>query len=116
MFDTKSQIEKEWEHFFGLGTTTQYHVTSKDGNTILDIDVMGLDPKNIDVDIDGHILNINGKKNKDDSELLRDVKLKFTIPETLSTSPTSAEVKNGLLTLVFEPETKTVKTAIKLKF
>ena len=115
MFNTN--LETKFDDIFGIyGNTTKLHKQIKDKDTTtLYVDVAGYNPEDVNVEVDGNTLQISV-----DKELVNPLKdgltLKFTVNPTTSPKPISAEIKNGLLTLVFSKLKPSKDKKIKVTF
>ncbi len=84
-------------------------ILEKEGNLILRAELPGLDEKDIDLKLEGNVLTLKGERkleNEDKQNNYHRIERfhgafsrSFTLPETLDFEKTSANYKNGILTI-----------------
>ncbi len=91
--------------FYGIDQL-KYKTTSDDKSYVLKVDVPGFGPEDVGVEFEGrHLVVTFGEKTK-----------KFRVPQNADQDGTTAEVKNGLLTVTLpkkEQKTSSVKIQVK---
>jgi HSP20 family protein len=93
-------------------------ILEKDGNLILRAELPGVNEKEIDLKLDGHVLTLKGERKLEHEEKEGDFhriersygsfSRSFTLPETVDQEKISAEYKSGILTVTIpqKPEVK----------
>jgi HSP20 family protein len=121
-----ADLEKEWRFDFPrlLRETSAFRpsmdVVKTDGQMILTAELAGIDPKDVEVSLDGDLLTIKGEKSdeREVSEADRYVHertfgsylRRIVVPEGVTTDDIAANFDNGLLTIqVTIPEERTVE-------
>ena len=93
-------------------------IFEKEGNLVLSVELPGISEKEIDLSLDGNVLNIRGEReseNKEDSKTYHrqesfhgTFRRSFALPETVDPEGIAADYKNGVLTVTIphKPEAK----------
>jgi len=100
----RNYLSNNFEDIFGFGTRTSQHESyyDSDNNLVLEVNVLGHDPKNIDIELKSRKLSIKSKKSDDDLHLMRELDLAFSIADTINlTDKIDAKFINGILKIIF---------------
>ncbi len=93
-------------------------IFEKEGNLVLSVELPGISEKEIDLSLDGNVLNIRGGReyeNKEDSKTYHRQESfhgrfnrSFALPQTIDPEGITADYKNGVLTITIphKPEAK----------
>jgi HSP20 family protein len=93
-------------------------VLEKDGDLVFRVETPGLDEKDIELTLEGHVLTLKGEKKMDKEESRGDYRRverrygafarSFTLPDTADAEKIRAEYRNGVLTVTVptRPETR----------
>ncbi len=101
-----SRFFGDFEDVFG-----DHKYTDKDGNLVVEIEVPGFSKENLQVEISDGLLSVIGERKIAANGHTKKIHKRFTISNT---EEVDAEVKDGILTLVFrEPEKKKTKIDVK---
>jgi HSP20 family protein len=85
--------------------------TDKDGNLVYEIEVPGFNKENLNVEIADGILTVKGERASNSDQRKKQVYKRFTVSQS---EEVDAEIKDGILTLVFkQPEKKKTKIDVK---
>ncbi len=119
---------------FGASTTGENSVADwvpavdvieEDGRFVLRADVPGVDPKDIEVSMDGGVLTVSGERKSDSESTEGGVKRierfsgrfyrRFTLPETADAETISAKSENGILEVSIpkRPEVQSRRIAVE---
>lgn len=128
------EMDDFWRRFFGEGRWSlasrpewmpEIDVSETNGKVIVNAELPGLDPKDIDVSISGDVLTIRGQKkgeeeNKDDNYYCRErysgeFQRVITLPASVKSDEVEATYKNGVLKIDMKKTQKAVKKKIKVK-
>lgn len=93
-----------------------YNESNEDGTSTLILSVLGHNPANIKVTTDGSVLKILGEIPKGHIGPIAKVNYTYTVGKNTRTEPKSANIKNGLLTLIFEPVEKEKTHRVKITY
>lgn len=104
--------------FTSLATPfSQYYTELLDNGKIkLVINVLGHNPKNVDVEANNGELRIKATKEDDSNSFVRNVNLTFAIGREYDESSAEAVIENGLLTLTLDKKEEMKSKKIKIKF
>ena len=85
--------------------------TDKNGNLVIEIEVPGFNKENLQVELSDGLLTVSGEREVSATGHKKNLHKRFTVSRT---EEVDAEIKDGILTLVFkEPEKKKTKISIK---
>ena len=100
-------------HFDSMGS---YYVTEEDGKKKLLVNVVGHDPKNIDVEVTESELTIKAERTDESNPFVKNIDLKFTIGRDYDGTKSEALVENGILTLLIDKKEDKKLKKLKLRF
>ncbi len=100
-------------------------VIENDDAYVLNAEVPGMDPEDIDIRLDANVLTLSGERSWND-ETSRDgyqrverafgrFERSFVLPDTVNTDDIDASVENGLLRVTLPKEAKTLPRRIEVK-
>lgn len=86
---------------FNLSTvqTNVEQIKKEDGSFILNIDALGHDPNDIDIDITPTSLKIKSEKTGDVSELIKSINLSYKLGSNIDIDKIEANFNNGILNI-----------------
>jgi len=90
--------------------------TTEDGKIKLVMNVVGHNPKDVDVEVNEGELSIKALKPKDSNPFVKNVNIKFTIGRDYDGTTADAQIENGLLTLTFDKKEEMKSKKVKIKF
>jgi len=88
----------------------------EEGKTTLTVNVVGHNPEDVDVNVENQTVRISAIPREDASTFVEEVDLTYNVHPSTIPKPISAEIKNGLLTLVFEKAKESKKNKIKISY
>ena len=108
----------ENEHPTSLATPfNQYYTELLDNGKIkLVVNVVGHNPKDVEVEASNGELTIKATKEEGSNLFVRNVNLSFTIGREYDETSTEAVIENGLLTLTLDKKEEMKSKKIKIKF
>ena len=89
--------------------------TTEDGRQELMVNVVGHNPKDVDVNVSENEIHIQAKAEKVNS-VIGDVNLKFTVGKHYDGTTAQASIENGVLTILLDKKDDTKGKKIKIKF
>jgi HSP20 family molecular chaperone IbpA len=89
--------------------------TTEDGRQELMVNVVGHNPKDVDVNVSENEIHIQAKAEKVNS-VIGDVNLKFTVGKHYDGTTSQASIENGVLTILLDKKDETKGKKIKIKF
>ncbi|WP_019243843.1 MULTISPECIES: Hsp20/alpha crystallin family protein [Bacillus] len=107
--------------------TPAMNIEEKDDSYLIDVEVPGVDPKDVDIQLDGNMIVIKGEKHQENETKDENKKMhviehsygsfyrSFALPENADLDSITAENKNGMLyiTVPKNKESKTRRIDIK---
>ena len=90
--------------------------TTEDGKVKLTLNVVGHNPKDVDVEVNEGELSIKALKPKGSNPFVKNVDIKFTIGRDYDGTTADATIENGLLTLTFDKKEEMKSKKLKIKF
>lgn len=105
--------------WFEQNTTsfTNYHTElTEDGKIKLVVNVVGHNPKDVEVEANNGELNIKAQKPEGSSSFVKNINLSFTIGREYDETSAEASIENGLLTLTLDKKEEMKSKKIKIKF
>ena len=90
--------------------------TTEDGKVKLTLNVVGHNPKDVDVEVNEGELSIKALKPKDSNSFVKNVDLKFTIGRDYDGTTADATIENGLLSLLIDKKEEKKSKRLKLRF
>lgn len=126
LFDTNFT---EWDRDFPAFQMTQWtpkiDIKDKDGQYLIRADVPGVNPKDIEINLENGILSIKGKKESETKEEKTDyVRIErssgsfyrsFNLPDAGDSSKITAKSKNGVLEITVPKNNKSSSQKIQIK-
>lgn len=96
---------------------TNYHTElTEDGKIKLVVNVVGHNPKDVEVEANNGELNIKAQKPESSSSFVKNINLSFTIGREYDETSAEASIENGLLTLTLDKKEEMKSKKIKIKF
>ena len=96
---------------------TNYHTElTEDGKIKLVVNVVGHNPKDVEVEANNGELNIKAHKPEGSSLFVKNINLSFTIGREYDETSAEASIENGLLTLTLDKKEEMKSKKIKIKF
>jgi|TARA_R110002074_G_scaffold203824_3_gene371961 HSP20 family molecular chaperone IbpA len=93
-----------------------YSITTlKDGRQELIVNVVGHNPKDVDVDVTDGIIMVKAEAKKVNA-VIRDVNLKFQVGKDFDGTTSEASIENGVLTIVMDKKEERKSKKIKVRF
>ena len=89
--------------------------TTEDGRQELMVNVVGHNPKDVDVNVSENEIHIQAKAEKVNS-IIGDVNLKFTVGKHYDGTTAQASIENGVLTILLDKKDEKKGTKLKIKF
>lgn len=89
--------------------------TTEDGRKELMVNVVGHNPKDVDVNVTENEIHIKATAEKVNA-VIRDVNLKFTVGKDYDGTTTEASIENGILTILLDKKEQTKGKKVKIKF
>ena len=93
-----------------------YSELLENGKIKLVVNVVGHNPKNVEVEANNGELKIKATKEEGSDSFVRNVNLTFTIGREYDETSTEAVIENGLLTLTLDKKEEMKSKKIKIKF
>ena len=90
--------------------------TTEDGKIKLILNLVGHNPKDVDVEVNEGELSIKALKPKDSNSFVKNVDLKFTIGRDYDGTTADATIENGLLSLLIDKKEEKKSKRLKLRF
>jgi len=90
--------------------------TTDDGKIKLVMNVVGHNPKDVDVEVNEGEVSIKANKPKDSNPFVKNVDIKFTIGREYDGTTADATIENGLLNLTFDKKEEMKSKKLKIKF
>jgi HSP20 family molecular chaperone IbpA len=90
--------------------------TTEDGKIKLVMNVVGHNPKDVDIEVNEGELLIKAIKPKDSAPFVKNVDINFTIGRDYDGTTADAQIENGLLTLTFDKKEEMKSKKVKIKF
>lgn len=87
-----------------------------DGKIKLIVNVVGHNPKNVELEVNEGELTIKAEKAKETNPFVKDVNLTFTIGREYDGTTADASIDNGILTLTLDKKEEMKSKKIKIKF
>jgi len=87
-----------------------------DGKIKLIVNVVGHNPKNVNVEVTEGELTIKATTDKSTNSFVKDVNLTFTVGREYDGTTTDATIENGILTLTLDKKEEMKSKKIKIKF
>ena len=108
----------ENEHPTSLATPFNQYYTEllENGKIKLVVNVVGHNPKDVEVDANNGELTIKATKGEGSNLFVRNINLSFTIGREYDETSTEAVIENGLLTLTLDKKEEMKSKKIKIKF
>ena len=109
------------------GAVPTAEVSEKPGEYVVSVELPGIDPKNVDIDLTGNLLTIIGEKREEREEEKQEkhyhlserrygsFSRSFTLPETVAQDRITAAMKDGVLTLTLPKTEAATKPARKIE-
>ncbi len=121
LFSTQfPSIQNNLEGYSSSSWVPAVDVREEDDKYVIHADVPGVDPKDIDVNIDNGVLTIKGEKKHEASDSGKNYKRiersygtffrQFTLPDTADVENIKAKSANGVLELTIPKTTKSAST------
>lgn len=96
---------------------TNYHTElTEDGKIKLVVNVVGHNPKDVEVEANNGELNIKAQRPDGSSLFVKNINLSFTIGRDYDETSAEATIENGLLTLTLDRKEESKSKKIKIKF
>lgn len=96
---------------------TNYHTElTEDGKIKLVVNVVGHNPKDVEVEANNGELKIKAHKQEGSSLFVKNINLSFTIGRDYDETSAEAIIENGLLTLTLDKKEESKSKKIKIKF
>ena len=96
---------------------TNYHTElTEDGKIKLVVNVVGHNPKDVEVEANNGELKIKAQKSEGSSLFVKNINLSFTIGREYDETSAEASIENGLLTLTLDKKEEMKSKKIKIKF
>ena len=96
---------------------TNYHTElTEDGKIKLVVNVVGHNPKDVEVEANNGELNIKAQKPEGSSSFVKNINLSFTIGREYDETSAEASIENGLLNLTLDKKEEMKSKKIKIKF
>jgi HSP20 family molecular chaperone IbpA len=89
--------------------------TNEDGRKELMVNVVGHNPKDVDVNVTENEIHIKATAEKVNA-VIRDVNLKFTVGKEYDGTTVDASIENGILTILLDKKEQTKGKKVKIKF
>ena len=89
--------------------------TNEDGTKELMVNVVGHNPKDVDVNVTENEIHIKATAEKVNS-IVRDVNLKFTVGKDYDGTTAEASIENGVLSVLLHKKEQTKGKKVKIKF
>ena len=89
--------------------------TLEDGRQELIVNVVGHNPKDVDVDVTDGIIMVKAEAKKVNA-VIRDVNLKFQVGKDFDGTTSEASIENGVLTIVMDKKEERKSKKIKVRF
>lgn len=89
--------------------------TNEDGRKELMVNVVGHNPKDVDVNVTENEIHIKATAEKVNA-VIRDVNLKFTVGKEYDGTTADASIENGILTILLDKKEQTKGKKVKIKF
>lgn len=103
--------------FISTPSNANYFVEKlKDGKIKLLVNVVGHNPKDVDIEANNGELQIKAIKSDDSNLFVKNVNLTFTIGREYDETTTEAIIENGILTLTLDKKEEMKSKKIKIKF
>ena len=108
----------ENEHPTSLATPFNQYYTEllENGKIKLVVNVVGHNPKDVEVEANNGELKIKATKEEGSNSFVRNVNLTFTIGREYDETSIEAVIENGLLTLTLDKKEEMKSKKIKIKF
>lgn len=87
---------------------------NEDGQYEIVINVMGHEPKNIDVVSDGNYITV--KAETEENSFANSINLKMTVPRDFDSETIDAEIKNGILRILVDKKESKKTKSIKVRY
>lgn len=97
----------------GKGEVIQNRENDK---TTLIVNVVGHNPEDVDVNVENQTVRITAVPKENANSFVEEVDLTYNVHPSTLPNPISAEIKNGLLTLVFEKAKQSTTNKIKISY
>jgi HSP20 family protein len=113
--------EPTWSELFDRGKwAAPYDIDEKDDEYVMNVEVLGWDAKDLDVEVSGNRVAIHGKRTDESGDQKKsawarrhaELSLELELPAEVDTSKASGEVKNGVLTIHL-PKTEQARQRIR---
>jgi HSP20 family protein len=121
------EIDKFFEELGGLGQTSRdlaADVYEDNGNVIVEMQMAGIDPDNVDINVEGDHLRVSGSREEEHETEDRNYYAKeirrgsferiIHLPVAVNPEQTKAEVTNGVLKITLPKLSKTQARKIKV--
>lgn len=95
------------------GKFPRVNVWESDDGVVLEAEVAGVDPADLEVAVDANVLTIKGERDQGD-ETSKEFQRSFNLPFELEREQIKATVRNGILSLVI-PRKEAEKRVIKIE-
>jgi len=89
--------------------------TTKDGKQQILINVVGHNPKDVDVDVTEDLITIKAET-ENVNAVVGNVNLRFKVGKDYDGTTTSASIENGLLTILLDKKEERKSKKVKIKF
>ena len=92
-----------------------YSITSEDGKQKLLINVVGHNPKDVELDVTEDLITIKAET-ENVNAVVGNVNLRFKVGKDYDGTTTSASIENGLLTILLDKKEERKSKKVKIKF
>ena len=93
----------------------QYYITNEDNKQKLLINVVGHNPKNVELDVTEDVITIKAEAEKVNA-VVGDVNLRFKIGKDYDGASAEASIENGLLTILLDKKEERKSKKVKIKY
>ena len=92
-----------------------YSITTEDGKQKLLINVVGHNPKDVELDVTEDLITIKAET-ENVNAVVGNVNLRFKVGKDYDGTTTSASIENGLLTILLDKKEERKAKKVKIKF
>jgi HSP20 family protein len=112
IYSPLEMMERILENRNGLVNSKEYFIREEDKSYLIEIPVPGYKNDDIDVELDGSTLVIEGKGN--DSHWTGDFTKRFRIPNEVNSDKIKAVITEGVLTISLDKKKESLPRRIKI--
>ena len=108
-FFSLPDLWREWEREGGTGVMPAVDVHETEKDVLVEAELPGIDPKNVEVDIEGGVLHLRGERSHEEDRTTKGVhrierwygrfERYLPLPDTIDKDDVQADYKNGILTV-----------------